>query len=137
MRREAMAQDMHAHGLVEPRHGRRQPAGRMQDGRVNRLVGRAAREQEQRRPRQPPVAAQDAEQRSRQHHAAFLAALAALRSVRLASVLLQHVADLPVHCRRVGASSGTGDAPGQAVERGLDPAAELLVDCLSFAAPFG
>ena len=75
---EAVAQDMHAHALVEPRRGRRRAAGRMQRRRLDRLVGRAAGKQEVWRPRQPPVAAQDAQQRLGQHHAALLAALAAL-----------------------------------------------------------
>jgi len=75
---EAVAQDMHAHALVEPRRGRRRAAGRMQRGRFDRLVGRTAGKEEQRRPRQPPVTAQDAQQRMRQHHAALLAAFAAL-----------------------------------------------------------
>src|SRR5580704_8653290 len=44
-------------------------------GRVDRRIGGAARKQEQRRPRQPPIAAQDVEQGLGEHDVALLAAL--------------------------------------------------------------
>jgi len=55
---EAMAQDVHAHPLVEPRRGRRRTASRVKNGGIDRRVGRAAREQERLGPRQTPVAPQ-------------------------------------------------------------------------------
>ncbi len=53
-------------------------AGRVQDGRLDRLVRRPARKKKHRRPRQSPIAAQNGKQRLGQHHVSLFAALAAL-----------------------------------------------------------
>ena len=75
---EAMAQDMHAHALGETRRLDRRTTGRVQAGRLDRLVRHPARKQKHRRPRQPSIAAQNGKQRPGQHPVSLFAALAAL-----------------------------------------------------------
>ena len=72
-----MAQDVHAHALVDAGRGARRTAGGVQDGRLDRLVLVATWKQKPFGMRKTPIAAQDAEQLLGQHDVALLAALAA------------------------------------------------------------
>ena len=75
---EAMPQRVDRHLLAQAGRRAGRTAGRMQTCRVDRPVLVAAGEQPVLRPRQAPIAAQDAEQLRRQHDVAVLAALALL-----------------------------------------------------------
>src|ERR1700739_3151458 len=77
MRGEAVAQDVHAHALVDAGRGARRTAGGVQDGRLDRLVLVATWKQKPFGMRKTPIAAQNAEQLLGQHDVALLAALAA------------------------------------------------------------
>src|SRR3954454_15070851 len=65
MRREAVAQGVQRDALGQPRRLDRRPAGRMQHGRVDRMIVVAAGEQERLRAGEAPVRAQDAQQGER------------------------------------------------------------------------
>lgn len=69
---------MHADPLAETRRGRRRAASGVQNGRLDRIIRNATRKQIRRRTRQPPIAAQNAQERRRQHRIALLAAFAML-----------------------------------------------------------
>ena len=74
---EAVPEYVHAHALVDAGRDARRTAGGVQDGRLDRSVLVATREQKPFGMRETPVAAQDAEQLLGQHDVALLAALAA------------------------------------------------------------
>ena len=74
---EAVPQGVRRHALGDAGRGARRTAGGVQDGRLDRLVLVAAREQEPFGMRETPIAAQDAEQLLGQHDVALLAAPAA------------------------------------------------------------
>ena len=80
MGREAVAQDVHAHALVDAGRDAGRTAGGVQDCRLDRPVLVAAREQEPFGMCATPIAAQDTEQLLGQHDVALLAALAAFDS---------------------------------------------------------
>jgi hypothetical protein len=72
-----MPEYVHAHALIDAGRDARRTAGGVQDGRLDRPVLVATREQKPFGMRETPVAAQDAEQLLGQHDVALLAALAA------------------------------------------------------------
>ena len=80
MGREAVAQDVHAHALVDAGRDAGRTAGGVQDCRLDRPMLVAAREQEPFGTCETPIAAQDTEQLLGQHDVALLAALAAFDS---------------------------------------------------------